>query len=312
MKYQEFLDYVQTGIQKIMGDSATVNIIQVNKNNGIVLDGLVIRGKDRNISPTIYLNLFYEQYQKGKAKTDIVNEIYQIYHKYSGKANVNIDELMDYDKIRKNIAYKLVNFEKNKNRLEHMPYVRFLDMAIIFFVKIPGGEDEWKNATFQVCEEHLKMWKIDIGDLYRDALYHTPDLLPAQICCLEDMLMEMIWDREQDNKEYEAVKKEFEQYREEGQEHMYVLTNQMQLNGAACILYKNVLHEFGEKMKSNFYIIPSSIHEVLLVPYGGVSAGDLKKMVSEVNERELAEEEILSDNIYYYDWEKDTIKLILE
>lgn len=315
MSYHKFLEYVQNGIQKIMGESASVKIMQVEKNNGVKLDGLIIHDEGKNLSPTIYLNSFYEEYLAGKAKADILNEIYQTYHKCVHEVAVDEAFFLDYGRIHRHITFKLVNYEKNKDFLEQVPYVRFLDLAIVFVVKLPDCE-QWKmeHATFMIKEEHLRMWNVDIGDVYRDALYHTPKLLPARIQGMETMLIGMIAEKlsacSEDSEELKLLQGELDELKKQEQQFMYVLTNTDGIHGAACMLYPDVLQEFAREKETDFYVLPSSVHEVLLVPaHEGVLPQHLKETVLEVNEKELETEEILSDSVYYYNCETDMLSV---
>jgi len=91
-----------------------------------------------------------------------------------------------------------------------------------------------------------------------------------------------------------------------------VLTNDGRLHGAACMLYPDLLDRIGEKKQDGFYIIPSSIHEVLILDKTGMGTlEEMKGMIREVNAQHVAAEEILSDNLYFYDQQAKTIKIIL-
>lgn len=96
---------------------------------------------------------------------------------------------------------------------------------------------------------------------------------------------------------------------EEG-ELMYVLTNENKYLGAAALLYPYVLNHIGKVLKNNFYVLPSSIHECILVPDSGqYSRMELMSMVREVNESQVAKEEILSYEVYYYDRNRQALIL---
>ena len=92
---------------------------------------------------------------------------------------------------------------------------------------------------------------------------------------------------------------------------MYIATNSMRLNGANVVFYDSLLKTFSELIKSDFYIIPSSIHEVMLVPNSSLELKELKEMVYSINRTALMEEEFLSDNVYYYNVNTDSIKIVL-
>ena len=92
---------------------------------------------------------------------------------------------------------------------------------------------------------------------------------------------------------------------------MYVATNVFKMNGACILLYDGVLKKFAEKIGSDFYILPSSVHEVIFVPANGdMDARYLIQMVKEVNATEVAPDEVLSDNVYIYHADKDFVEII--
>ena len=89
---------------------------------------------------------------------------------------------------------------------------------------------------------------------------------------------------------------------ETGAAPMYVLTNQSKLDGAGALARDGVLDKIGDLMDSNFYVLPSSIHEVLIVPdNGNMQTKELENMVKEVNASQVAPEDLLSDKVQYYD-----------
>ena len=82
---------------------------------------------------------------------------------------------------------------------------------------------------------------------------------------------------------------------------MYILTNTEKLHGAACILYQQLLEEFAKKVNDNLYILPSSVHEIIMIPasFAG-KASELRQMVEEINATQVEEEEVLSDSVYFF------------
>ena len=91
---------------------------------------------------------------------------------------------------------------------------------------------------------------------------------------------------------------------------MYIVTNVRMVNGASSILYEGFLRRFAKDHPGNFYIIPSSIHEVVLVPEDMVEEPDhLASVISQANEAVVQPEEVLSDSLYYYDADQDSISL---
>lgn len=85
---------------------------------------------------------------------------------------------------------------------------------------------------------------------------------------------------------------------------IYVLTNTNNYLGAAGILLDGLLADFAETIEDSFFVLPSSLHEVLLVPESsGVDTGHLNEIIRAVNTSQVAPQEVLSDHAYYYDRE---------
>lgn len=308
MNYKEFLTYIKNGILELVDEGCEVSILPFEKNNGVIQDGLVIKDKTKEVSPAIYMEGYYARYENGLDPEELVQEIYHQYLHYSSNLPFSIQDFSDYSRLHKKIAYKLIHFEKNKKRLEHIPYVRFLDLAIVFFVLVDYHADckEHSDAVFLIREEHLKLWQVDIGDIYRDALYQTPKFYPAQIYNMADMILELLEENDFPSKE----KNELKQVLSEQQNEFYVLTNEKKMYGASCILYKDVLKRFATDKHCDLYLIPSSVHEMLLLPATKeISPKELKGMVKDVNHTEVDEKEILSYQVYYYHRDSDFISI---
>ena len=91
---------------------------------------------------------------------------------------------------------------------------------------------------------------------------------------------------------------------------MYVLSNADKLNGAAALLDAKTMEDISEKLGGDFVVLPSSIHEVLLVKDdGNASLPELKNMVEEVNATQVAPEEKLTDSVYHYDSKEHVFEL---
>ena len=91
---------------------------------------------------------------------------------------------------------------------------------------------------------------------------------------------------------------------------MYVLSNQKRVFGAAGLLYDRVLSDAGVRLEDDFYVLPSSVHEVILVPdHVAGSEKELRIMVHEVNHTQVEPEEILSESVYHYDRKKHSLSI---
>lgn len=194
---------------------------------------------------------------------------------------------MTFENIQDRIFMRLINFEQNQRLLENVPYIPFLDLAITFYCLIERSEEA--IASFIVTNQIRSDWELDLSKLFKLAMKNTPHLFPAVISTMDEIVEAMLQREMIELQEY---------YRENP---VYVMSNLWEINGAAVLLYENVLKDFADRCQMDFYVLPSSIHEVLLVPCDGrFSEEELRAMVVEVNRTQVPKEEVLSDTVYLY------------
>ena len=296
MNYGEFLEYVRDGISKILGEESNVYVHKVLKNNNIELDALAVTQPGSNVSPTIYLNEYYNDYLDGRKLGGIINDIYDLYEEHRGKMEFDIEIFKDFEKIKKRIAFKVVNAASNQKLLEDVPNIPLLDLAIVFYFIVDS--DFLGSATALIHNMHLELWNINEKELYKIAMENTPKILNYELRNMNEIIREMI-SSEIKGEIPDIAFKEVEDSK--GRIKMYVLTNSQKVNGAACILYDGILADFASKHGKDLYILPSSVHEVILVlDEDEIKKEDLDNMVREVNRIEVDEGDILSDHAYIY------------
>lgn len=322
MTYEEFMNYVRDSLEEILGENVSVKIRQVLKNNDIELDALTILKKESNISPTIYMNYYYEEYQRGIDIGEIISEIYELYEEQSKNLSFNVDDFMDFDKIKGKIMYKLINTSANEKLLKEIPSIPFLDLSIVFYCMI--NNDYIGSATTLIHNVHMDIWGKNCNDLFELAKVNTPKIMQYELKDMNELIKEiLIGDIEKticenDNRYDENCNLPSAEEVADGlmrgindarsQIAMYVLTNKQRINGAVCMLYEDVIKEFSKKMGKDIYILPSSVHEVILVPADEfINENELSDMVSEVNREELDKIDVLSEHVYYYNAKRDKI-----
>jgi len=289
MEYKEFVEYIKMNAGYIAGEGGNITINHVIKNNGCEMDGLVIMEKGKDIAPTIYLDSFYELYTNGENIKNIIRQIEVIYEQNKNNVTFDVNILKHFDTIKDKIVYKVVNYRSNEKLLEQVPHKRILDLAVVFYCLLDN--EYGRSATALIYNNNLKNWNVTIDDVYKAALKNTPDLLHSKISSMAALFEKCgvnVDGEEVDLKDYVPS-------------DMYVLTNESKLNGAACILYENVLYDFAQKLGADLYILPSSVHEVILLPKLSLFEKDeLVNMVKEVNTEGVAADEVLSDHVYEY------------
>ncbi len=299
MKFNEFAEEIRAELELLMKQETKVSINAITKNNGVVLHGITITAESRNVSPTIYLEEFYNQFLKGKQIVEIVKEIHGIYVNDTYKENIDISFFTEYEKVKENIVFKLINYEKNKVLLQEIPYVRYLDLALVFVCVVQSRE--LGNATILIRNTHLELWKQTKDTIHRLAIKNTPRILPSKLRTMEEIIGELYFLKDENEEEGLA--------QIAGKTGMYVLTNTKGLCGAGAILYNDVLREFAKEHNRDIIILPSSVHEVILLPdVGEYDKKSLQEMVKDVNETQVDAQEVLSDKVYIY--LKDTDEII--
>ena len=305
-----FAEAIKVGFEEAHPE-CSVMVHKVTKNNDLVLTGISIRSREVNIAPTIYMDDYYNDYKNGRPVMDIIAEIENIYNTYKLEHNFNVNSITDFNHVQGKICYKLVNKDKNKELLSDAPYIQFHDLAIVFYVVV--SEDSDRTGTITVRNNLMEMWgNPDINDLYRIAKNNTQKRYKGSVFNMIEIMGDII-SHNVDNIEPNIVDDFFEMNftYEDNMIPMFVATNNKKVNGAGVILYEGLLKTFAEKIGCDFYILPSSVHEVIFVPANGdMDARYLIQMVKEVNATEVSPSEVLSDNVYKYHADTDFVEMM--
>ena len=291
MEFTNFTTLVQREVEKRAGENYRVKLNDVMKNNGVVLRGITLMQDDSNISPTIYLNPYYDAYENGDTTLGtVIDEVIDTYERNKINRSIDMKFFLNYETVRSRIIFKLINTEKNRELLRDVPYIPFHDLSIVFQCLV--SEERFGNASILIHNVHLQLWKVNARELYECALENTPLLQGYELADMDTVLEEMKALGGIDDEEIEDMQQEVP---------MYVLSNKSRINGASCILYKDILKDFAMVVDKDLYVLPSSIHEVILLPSDGTQESEqLKEMVREINQSQVEKEAVLSDSVYYY------------
>jgi hypothetical protein len=210
----------------------------------------------------------------------------------SVKRKVPEETFTDFEKLKGRILYRYINYDRNALMLKEVPHLRTLDLAMVFYYH--PDIDEPTDSTILIRSSDLKEWNISLHDLWELARKNTPELEPPSILPLRSLISELAECRDDGNgNEYGPAENE--------DLPMYVLTNKDRTFGAACLTYQNVFSDISDHFQSSLFVLPSSIHEVIILPDSGrFSKEELEEMVTEINECEVAPYEVLSNHVYRY------------
>ena len=308
--YSEFMEYIKEKVTDYLPErfeSAEIAIRQVVKNNDVVLDGLLISSPDSHISPTIYLNPLYEQYKEEKDLDGIVSNIADTYIEniepvVNRGFQEKLEEIGNYETVKDYIFPKLVNLEKNSIRLQDAPYTQREDLAVTYNIKVT--EDSHSMGSIMITNYLMEKYGVTPEELHALAMENMERLSPSVCEPLENVIVEVSASQlsEQEGISFEEAKEHVREMLPPGGTEIYCLSNESKLNGAVSIISENVQKMVAEQVGGDYYVLPSSVHELMIVPKSlGMNFGELEEMVSSVNAACVRDDEVLSNHVYQYD-----------
>ena len=301
MVFQEFISTVARRMEeryKEMGQDYSVTITNRERVNRENSSSIVVKKPGQLQQPGIVMNSFYADFSEGKKKMD---EIIDQLMKTVEEENLGIQLNGSYftkDRILKNIRMELINADRNRELLSHVPHRMVADLAVIYKYIIQDTGEGIIGAT--LTNHTIAGMGIHEDELFRMAMDNRRENAPCVIQNLEDVihgLNESL--RMKENPEEDGLDSFLD---------CSVLTSQDGLFGASCILYPEAVKELAAAKGGNFFLLPSSIHEWLVIPDVGIYDG-LEDIVRFVNQNEVGEEEVLSDHVYYYDVQKQELSI---
>lgn len=302
MEMKDFAEKVRAAAGEELGRDYKVEIKNVRKNNGVCHTGLIVLEKGRDTAPTIYLEDFLAAYGDGMSFSDIVSSIVRVCRRGLVKEKVETEFFRHFESVRDRICYRLVGREGNGSFLEEIPHMEFLDLAVCFYYS--WSDDVIGRGSILIYNSHMEMWGTSTEELYKLAEVNTPRLFPWMLDTLPEILCEA---------GEEDCCGELKNLPQENIPDipMRVLTSSNRRYGAACVLYPGVLEKVAERMGGDFYVFPSSIHEVILMPCDGMVTEEyMKTMISDINNKQVDPEEVLSNSLYRYDTQKKKLELV--
>lgn len=315
MTYETFLEWIPNLVQSKLGEGVKVRLHTIYKNNNVCKKALCVLAEGCNVSPTIYLEKYYDRWKQGLSLEQISNEICREYEANHCGMYMDIKSFYDFDTMKEQIVYKVIHYERNRELLKEVPHRRFLDMAIVYYLLL---EDSFiGSGTALIHHKQQQIWQVDEEKLYEMAVCNTDRLLGNEIVPMRQVIMELLQrdmrhQLESDMEMGVCTEEQVDQWALDildqmiPEEHhtMYVLSNHNKYLGASAILNEQSLMEFAAKLGCGFHVIPSSVHEMILIPETEeIPRGELQRLLREINEEEENVQEYLSDQVYYWNLE---------
>ena len=293
--FEQFCADVERALSEYYGEEANVQVRDVMKNNNITLKGLSVAIPGKTVMPTIYLEHFYELYLGGLTFGETVAQIVRFLRENDKEEKLDVSFFTEYEKVKDKIFPKLINAQLNAVLLEKVPHRKFLNLAVVFYVelRLPGDA----LGSVLVYEEHRTRWGATLAQLQAQAMQNAATIYPAEFMPMEELLSQIAPEKSAEIALPNALR-------------MYVVSNTKRCFGASVMLYDSFLEKACMHVGERFAILPSSIHELILVPVDCYeTAVGYAGLIGTVNAESVDEMEVLSDVAYYYDRDAGVLKI---
>lgn len=319
MSLREFAGYVAENILYFLPGEYRDADVSIGERVGIndtLKMSINIRRPEEGITPVIALNSLYERYKTGENPANLVEEVAQIRQDMdAGVQKMDRKEIedryMDYGYVKENLITKICKTGWNTNRLKNAANREVGEFTMTYHINLGNVKPQGDTRSLvMITEEMLKMWGVSREQLYEDAA-RAEDKREPMLCTMYDVLHEML------GGERKAVNMLKTGFIPEGQNsqfmgmpnNMFVMTTADKEFGASVMVRDDILQKAAAAIGGNIYILPSSVHETIVLPESScMDPEELSMMVSSINEAEVLPEERLSDDAFLYDRERHILK----
>ena len=289
MDYENFKQDFQESLKEELaerGMDTDVSFQKVEKMNESY-DAVTVKPIDSIIGVNFNVEKAFDSYEAGTDMDEVVNHTADSVEKAFREApQIDITAITDYEQMKSKLSMEVVSADRNADLLQNVPHEKMEDMAVVYRLML--GQMDEGSGTVLVTDQLMERFGITHEQLRQDALENAPEIRPSEIRGMSEVINEIAPGMAPE------IAPEDEQ--------MFVASVPDKIRGAGVIAYPNFMEDAAEKMGGDFFVIPSSIHEVLLVRDNGeMTSKDLENMVKEVNATQVEPEDQLTDHVYHYD-----------
>lgn len=299
MEYEKFKEQFVEDLKERLetgGEKFSVDLNAVQKMNQNY-EAVTVKPEDAIIGVNLNMNEIYERYDRGMSYDTLVREVAEKADRaLHDRPDFNLEALQDYDQMKEKLSMEVVSAERNADLLEKVPHKDMEDMAVVYRFVLDSDSDG--RGSILVTNQLMDNYGITAEQLHADALQYAPVMRPAVIQTMAETLLEMMGP---EAKDMIPVLPD---------DPLFVATVPDKIQGAGVLAYQDFMEQAAERVGGDFFILPSSIHEILLVRDDGTfDINHLEDMVKQVNETEVAPEDLLTDSVYHYDSKEKIFEL---
>ena len=310
ISFDEFKNAVVDEIKKYLPESyrdAEISLKEIVKPNDIRLTGLLVLKDESGAAPMVYLEEFYKMVEAGSSVADVIRKIADMRVEYDVD-DLGVNEFMRFEDCKDRILPRLYSREMNDELVNHMAYTSMEDFLILYYIEL--GETDAGRLSIPIDMDILNRWGVGVDRIHSTALDNQRRLSVGTLKKMREMLGAMMLKEfgieEGTDESMEFLDCMFGPDTDDG---MFVITNTSCINGASMVLDREFMDKAVEVLGDGFYVLPSSIHEVIALPDNGtMNVDEMESMVCYINRTQLRPEEVLSDHVYRYTSERGLVR----
>ncbi|MBQ9199168.1 MAG: ImmA/IrrE family metallo-endopeptidase [Lachnospiraceae bacterium] len=300
--YEGFINMVSMALPRLLPDiysKSEIKVMDINKMQNVHEKAISILPPNSITGPILYMREYFNMLERGAYLPVVLDRIKAdaVHHIENVPFSLSQEDLLDYEKVKSSLGIRVLNTKVNEEYLKDIPHTEIEDLSVIYTIRVAKDADGISSAV--VKDNLFNEWGVDLSTLHEDAVKNMVKMEPAKLMPLRDLLVNMM-----------GEEKYSETYVCQEDKNLYWAGVESNIHGASLIAYPDFLENASKEIGDNLYVIPSSIHEILLVPERFFeSYKDLEYMVRDVNEAVVSPMDFLSDKVYHYDKENHVFEL---
>lgn len=298
MDFKEFVNKLEQDLKDAMADispGATVDVRSVEKLQEGSYTGITISPAGGNVGMNLNANQLFDQMQDGQSYVGVLAVAVSTAERgLHDMPAVDVSELMNYEAAKKYLCFDVVGSDRNADMLEKVPHTDKENISMVYRLQLDSTENG--AATVLITNAMMEQFGVTKEQLHADAMENAQEIRPADFRTMAAVMAEMMGMPEEMMADMAPP--------------MYVATNQDKVQGAAVMFYPDFMDQAAKELGGDIFILPSSVHEVLILPDdGNMNAQELKEMVTSINASEVSPEDRLTDSVYHYDAQERIFEL---
>ncbi|MDD6516214.1 MAG: DUF5688 family protein [bacterium] len=297
--FEEFVENVKDRIKDYLPGKYENAVIEVSRHEKINESylGMCVWTGGNAASPILNLEMYYALCQGGlTGMEDVIRRMADIVQENT--IPVDLSLVTDYGRTKENLFIRVCDAGRNGELLKNIPHTRIDDLAVTYHIL--RSIDAGGMSSMTVTSQMMADLGITKEQLHQDAIENSPRLFPPMIENIGTMLR--LFEMKAAGLEEEDISEIRKTMDQDMQIPMLVVTNREQINGASALFYPGILDQVGEMMGEGYFILPSSVHEWIIVPdREGFDANEMQVMIMDANQNAVTPDIQLGDEAYHYD-----------